>query len=180
MKTLFIAWMALSLTAFADHKPGHKSESKKTPVHREGKAHKHGAAHVAIAFEGANGEIDFDAPAEGIYGFEYAPKTEADKTKQHNSFALMETNIGDMIQFDKDLKCEFSKQKIEIEQEGQHADMEAQFKVICQKSPSGTTVVLNFQKTFPKLKEVKVDFIADEVQKSATSTKDGTKLVLKK
>lgn len=185
MKILFCTLMMLSIGAVAADPAKAKEKSgtkEKAHVHREEKAHQHGVAKIEIAFQGTDGEISIDAAAEGIYGFEYVPKTEEDKMAQHNAFALVETNISDMVQFNSDLKCEISKKKMEVKQEAgeKHADFEALFKVICQKSPVGSTVIFNIQKTLPKLKEVKIDIIADEVQKSAKANKDGAKLVLKK
>ena len=155
---------------------------KAVAEHREHKAHKHGAAKFEMAFQGLNGQIEIEAPSEGIYGFEYVPKTEEDKKKQHDALSLIETNIVDMIKFDTDIKCEISKIKIEVDQHegGKHSDIDATFKVVCEKSPVGTTVELNIQKTFPKLKDVKVDVVADDFQRSFVANKDGTKLVLKK
>ncbi len=149
---------------------------------REHKAHKHGAAKIDMAFQGPNGEMNLEMASEGIYGFEYVPKTDADKKKQHDAFSLLETNIGDMVQFDASLKCEISKTKMEVDQHegGKHSDIDATFSVICQKSPVGSTLTFNIQKTFPKLKEVNVQVVADDVQKSFTAKKDGSKLVLKK
>lgn len=166
MIKFFLICSLVSISAFA--------------ANREHKAHNHGAAKLDIAFQGSDGEVNLDAAAEGIYGFEYVPKTEADKKKQHDTFALIETNIADMVKFDADLKCEFNKTKIEVDQQGKHSDIEASFKVICQKSPIGSTITFNLQKTFPKLKEVSVQVIVDDLQKSTKVKKDGTKLVLKK
>ncbi len=172
MHAMLVLMTFITLSAYAES----------TPSHREHKAHKHGAGKFEIAFQGTDGQIDFDAPTEGIYGFEYVANTEADKKKQHDALSLIETNIGDMIQFDAGLKCEISKIKIEVNQQDgeKHADIDASFKVLCQKSPVGSTMVFNIQKTFPKLKDVKVDVLADDVQKSLTAKKDGSKLVLKK
>ena len=99
---------------------------------REHKAHKHGAAKFEMAFQGPNGQIEIEAPSEGIYGFEYVPKTEEDKKKQHDALSLFETNIVDMIKFDTHIKCEISKIKIEVDQHegGKHSDIDAAFKVV--------------------------------------------------
>jgi hypothetical protein len=181
MKSILLACVLLaSITSFA--KADKKEVIEKKPAHREEKAHKHGAAQLEIAFQGANGQIDLEAATEGIYGFEYLPKTDEDKKKQHNAFALIETNIAEMIQFEASLKCEISKTNIEIKNHDgeKHSDINASFKVICQKSPTGTTITFHFQKTFPKLKEVNVQLVADDLQKSFKANKDGSKLVLKK
>ena len=148
--------------------------------HREHGAHKHGAAEMAIAFEGATGQIDFGVPSESIYGFEYVPKKDADKKKQKDGLEKLEKNISSMVQFDAKLNCVVSKEKLEVEQhKGEnHANVDAEFKVVCQKSPVGTTITFNIQQVFPKIKSVAVKFIADDLQKSAEANKNGATLEL--
>lgn len=150
--------------------------------HREHGAHKHGAAELSIAFEGATGQIDFGVPSESIYGFEYVPKKDGDKKKQRDGLNSVEKNISIMIQFDPSLHCVLSKEKIEVEQhKGEnHANVDAEFKVVCEKSPVGTNVTFNIQQIFPKIKDVKVKIIADDLQKSFDANKSGAVLELKK
>ncbi len=156
--------------------------AEKKATKREHPAHQHGSAKMDIAFEGPNGQINFQAATEGIYGFEYAPRTEEDQKKQHESLAIFETNFVDMVAFDKTLKCEVSKQKLEVVQEAgtAHSDLKAEFKVICEKSPVGSKITFNIQKSFPKLKDVDIQVIADDLQKSFEAKKNGAQLNLKK
>ena len=171
---LFTIIMMMACSAFAVHKEGHK--------HREHSAHKHGSAEMAIAFEGTKGEIELAAPSESIYGFEYVAKKEADKKTQQEALALLEKNISDMVQFDAALGCVIKKEEIEVEQHKgeKHSHVDAKFSVTCAKSIAGSAMTFNIQKTFPKLKDVKVTLVADEVQKSLDVKKDGEKLEVKK
>jgi Protein of unknown function (DUF2796) len=151
-------------------------------AHREHKAHKHGAASLSIAFDGDNGEIDFEAPGESIYGFEYAPKKETDKKRQLDGVALLENNLSAMIQFDPSLKCNFTKKNVQVEREknSTHSAVHAEFNVACAQSPVGKSVIFYIQRSFPKLKDVDLKLIADDLQTSAEIKKDGQKLEIKK
>lgn len=46
---------------------------------REHGAHEHGVSQLNVAVEGKSIEVEFVSPASDIVGFEYAPKTEAEK-----------------------------------------------------------------------------------------------------
>ncbi|MBC7420219.1 MAG: DUF2796 domain-containing protein [Bdellovibrio sp.] len=174
MKLAYVILIFSSL-AFAEQKPGHHE-------HREHAAHKHGAAEMSIAFEGIKGEIDFAAPGDSIYGFEYVAKKESDKKKQTEALGFLQKNISEMVRFEASLKCVITKDKIEINQSKgeKHSAVDAEFSVICEKSPVGSAITFNVQTTFPKLKSVNVKVIADDVQKSFDASQNGAKLELKK
>lgn len=146
---------------------------------REHGAHSHGAGKISIAFDGKRGKIEIHAPTESIYGFEHQAKSAADKKRKEEGMAKLEKQIGDMIAFKADLKCEIKKDIFEIEQEDRHANLDAEFSVTCQEAPAGSTVVFNVQKIFPRFKEAQVEVLVDSVQKSLKVQKNGTELELK-
>ena len=149
-------------------------------AHREHGAHVHGAAELSIAFEGPQGKIEFKSASDSIVGFEHAAKSAADKKSADEAFKKFEGSIGEMITFDKSLQCQFSKDKLEVVSEGgNHSNTVAAFSVRCAKSPVGTKLVFNFQKTFPKLKDIDAQIIADSIQKSLEIKSVGTSLELK-
>ncbi len=162
----------------AESKSGSKSAKHQ---HREHSAHKHGSGQISIAIEGLNGEIDFEAPGDSIYGFEYEAKKPADKKKQEEALSFLQKNISEIVRFEQKLNCIITKIKTEIEQHksDKHSHVEAKFKITCEKSPLGSTLIFNVQTTFPKLKNVAVTVIVDDIQKSAEANKNGVKLELK-
>ncbi len=171
MKPFFIL-LFCSLTVFAK-----KKENKSYRGHG---VHAHGAGTLSIAFEGANGRIDLKITSESIVGFEYAPKSAKDKNKSNSAILALEKNISEMIVFDPLLKCKISKENIEIVADSEkHSDLVAGFGVACSKSPVGTEIVFNFQKQFPKIKDLDVEVVADNIQKSVEVTKINTRLLLK-
>lgn len=143
-------------------------------------AHAHGLAKIAIAFDGLNGEIDFESPSQGVYGFEYAPKIDKDRRTQTESLEKLDKSIGQMVQFQNELGCVISKNKIEVSTEGKHSEVTANFKIICQKEVAGSFIEFNIQKFFPKLHVVEVVLIAGEIQKSVKASTIGTRLEIKK
>lgn len=171
MKLLSIILIA-SLTSLVN--------AKEQKGHREHGAHAHGAGSLGIAFEGPNGRIDFKMPGESIVGFEYTAKSKTDKSKRDTALLNLEKRISEMIVLDTLLNCKINKEKIEIIAESEkHSSLVAGFSVVCAKSPVGTEIVFNFQKYFPKIKDLDVEVVADNVQKSVEATKNNTRLLLK-
>lgn len=186
MKLIIILLSVLSLNVYAHEK--HE--------HREHGAHEHGAGTLGIAFEANKGKIDFKIPSESIFGFEHVAKTEKDKKTMKESLAKLESKITEMVAFDASLKCNVTGAKVEIvaeaqhekkqdskgkkhEKHSEHSDTSASFDVTCEKSPAGTEITFNFQKHFPKIKDLDVQVIVDNIQKSIEANKDNTKLLLK-
>lgn len=178
MKIFF--WISILSSSLAFTKP---AEHK----HREHGAHEHGAGKLGIAFEGVNGKLDFKIPSESIMGFEYAPKTEKDKKTKAESLALLENKISAMVVFESSLNCKISKEKIDVvkdeeeakETKAEHSDTIALFNVVCEKSPAGSKISFNFQNFFSGIKDMDVQIIVDNVQKSVEAKKSGTIVELK-
>lgn len=146
---------------------------------REQGSHVHGRGHVSLAFDGAKGKIQLETPAEAIFGFEHEAKTKADKKKKDEALQKLENKISEMIVFESAAKCEIKKEIIEVNLVKGHADINAEFSVVCQQSVAGTSISFYFQKVFSSLKHVQVDVLVDEVQKSMEVKKNGESLGLK-
>ena len=148
--------------------------------HREHKAHDHGAGQIGIAFEGLEGKIDFDIPAESIIGFEYEPTKLEDKKRLSDGLQLLRNKIGDMIVFEGGAKCQITVQSVEVVREGaKHSDIEALYNVKCAQSPLNGQIVFKLHSQFKRIKKLQVSVVVDTLQKSATIAKDGEKVELK-
>ncbi|MCE3010891.1 MAG: DUF2796 domain-containing protein [Proteobacteria bacterium] len=152
--SLFVLFLLLGSLAFA--KKGHKHHHH---------AHEHGAAELALAFEGLNGKVSFKAAAEGVLGFEHAPKSEKHKKIHDSAIAAFENDIGKMIQMDPALGCVFKKEKIEQVIDGTHSDFVADLSVNCRKSVDGSKVTFDFTQ-FKGLKDIEVTILSGGLQKS--------------
>jgi hypothetical protein len=146
---------------------------KKGHAHGHG-AHAHGRGNIDIAIEadGKTGAIEFKSPAESIYGFEHAAKSEKDKKAAADGLALLEAKIGTIVQFAPEAGCELSKKEIETHQDGKHAEVEGAFGFSCKQSLLGTKVTFGVGEVFPKLKKVQVQVVGEKLQK-ALEVKDG-------
>lgn len=149
--------------------------------HREHEAHEHGAGKLGIAFDGSNGKMDLKIPSESIVGFEHKAKSKADKTRTAKALALLTEQISKMVVFESELKCVMTSVSAETVQQpkSSHNDTVAVFNIICAKSPIGSEIVFNFQTYFPKIRDLDVEIIADNVQKSVEVRKINTRLLLK-
>lgn len=180
--SLAISFLATITLAQTGPSAAHEKNTVMRHQHREHGAHQHGAAKMAIAFEGVTGQINLEVASQAIYGFEYIPKKDADKKKQAEGLKKLETKMSEMVQFEDSLKCVISKTKLEVDQQegGKHSDIDGEFKVVCQKSPVGSKITFNIQKVFPDLKDIDVQVIADDLQKSFEAKQNGAVLELKK
>lgn len=147
-------------------------------IHREHATHEHGAGHLGIAFEGKIGKIEFKIPSESIFGFEHEAKNKKDKALKIQGLATLENKIADMVVFEPQLKCLISKEKIEVKQNGKHSETLANYNVVCAQSPLETAIEFNFQKYFQGIKDIDVQVIVDNLQKS-TELKGKSVLFLK-
>lgn len=156
-----------------------QAHSKKHHHHQ--KAHVHGAAKMAVAFEGLQGKLEFEAPSESIYGFEHEAKTEKQKKAVADALLKLEQKMPEMVVFATSLGCSWTKNKIEVVREdgdSKHSDVKAEFSLACQQSPLNSEVKLQFSAHFPKLKSVETQWIVDQIQKSTKTRKAGETLVL--
>ena len=190
VKMVGIALLMVSSLAMAHEHKGHD--------HGHGaKRRQHGAANLAIAFEGAKGKIEFKSPSDGVIGFEHEAKSDKDKATQQIQLAKLETAMPEMVAFDASLGCKLTKVKVDVVVESHdeekttdskkkskhnhaaHSDTVAEFDVACDKNPEGTELIFNVQQHFPKVKNVSVQVITDNLQKAISVKKNATKLVLK-
>lgn len=141
--------------------------------------HIHGAAQLSLGFDGSKGKIEFRVPGETLFGFEHQAKTKKDRDAKDAALKALNEGISKMIEFNKDLGCEIKMEASQVNQEKDHSDIEVEYSVNCQKPVAGSSITFNFKKGLSRIKKVKVDVIADEVQKSLEVTKNGESLDLK-
>jgi hypothetical protein len=141
--------------------------------------HNHGAAEARIAIEGKRGRIEFESPTSAIYGFEYEAKTTADKSRKEKAIQLLQDKISDIFSLPSEKKCQYKTEVYEVQQEKNHASLFAEFSVNCAEDLKGSEMVVSIQKTFPKIKKIKIDLLVNDVQKSQTIEKDGESIGFK-
>jgi Protein of unknown function (DUF2796) len=168
--------------------------------HEHGKghgAHEHGAGKLNILAEGNKLTAKFEVPSESIYGFEYEPKTEADKKKREAGGEKFKSSIDKMIILDAKLGCKFNVTKLDLhakeadddgektkkpvtskeikaqaKRDAEHSETHAEAVAECTAPLAGTKVSFGFSKVFPKLRRVNVQAISGEKQSGAEVVKD--------
>ncbi len=153
--------------------------SKSHKKHRDHGAHVHGAAALNIAFDELAGRIEFKGAADGVVGFEHEAKSEQDKKRLQDAIAKFESEIAQMVVFEKSLGCQITKDNVALESQTQekpaakkahkhaeHADFIASFSVICEKSVVGSKVEVNFT-SFKRIKDLDITVLVGDIQKSA-------------
>lgn len=141
------------------------------PQAKAQKAHVHGAAEIRIAMDGLKGEIEFEAPAEGIVGFESAPKTPAQKKIVEDALTRLRERGGELVQLPAASACKLIPKEVDLHSEGQHADVHAHYDVSCVKALSGE-IRFGVTRLFPRTAEVSVTLINGDAQKSARIVAD--------
>ena len=154
-----------------------------TVAHGKGKhqhgAHSHGSAELGIAFDGLGGTVELKIPNNDFLGFEHEAKSAEDKKKTEDAFKKLENSFSEIVVFDSSTQCEAKKQKIEIVRDGSHSESVASFLVTCQKTILGTKIAFNLQKFFPRLRNLNVQVLAGDLQKSLKVKKSGEVIELK-
>jgi hypothetical protein len=146
------------------------------------RAHVHGVGHINIVVEGKQATVEFQAPAEGLYGFEHQARTKAEQDKRDAALARLQEKISTMVVFEADRGCQFATQKIAVEEDvedehahgkgpekaqkksGEHSEVHAEFTVTCAKPLAGSQVRFGVSKVFPMIKTVHVQVLSDARQ----------------
>lgn len=140
------------------------------------KAHVHGNAQISIAMEGLAGEVEFEAPAEGIVGFESEAKTAAQKKLVASALDTLRKRGNELVIFPAAAGCKLTPKEVEIHREGsQHSEVHAHYDLVCAKPLSGE-IKFGATKLFPRTREVTVTFVSDQSQKSAKIIADAGSL----
>lgn len=148
------------------------------PQTKTQKAHVHGSAQINIALEGLKGEVEFEAPAAGVVGFEHEAKTAAQKKAVNDALATLRSRGAELVIFPAASGCKLTPKEVELHRESaQHAEVHAHYDLVCSKPLAGS-IQFGATKLFPGTVEVKVQFVSDKVQKSLTVVKDAPQLML--
>ncbi len=165
--SLVLTALLMSNIALADH------HGKST------EAHVHGTIKIEMAVEGKTIDIDIDGPAESFVGFEYAPKSAAEKKSWSDAENLWKKDlITKLFVLDKSLGCKISEASFKQEMEdhhdakeskdkkesGVHSDIEAEGKITCAKDMAGQNMVVAIKKHFPKIHKLAVELVSKETK----------------
>lgn len=143
------------------------------------KAHDHGHAKLDVAVDATTVKITLEAPSESIFGFEHAPRTEAEKQATRAGMKKLESGAKDLFAFAAELGCEPSEVKVSSgmltdptkagkkdgkQSEETHSDVDADYTFTCKKPVAGTDLQVGLIKAFPRLKEIKAQVLSGAKQ----------------
>lgn len=129
-------------------------------------AHVHGAATLSLAFDELKGRLELRGAADSFIGFEHAAKSAADKKKLDESLKTFEAKLETRVKIDPILGCRFSKNRLDMDVHGKHADFIASFDIKCVKSPDGGKIVFDFSDV-KGLNDLDITVLSGNLQKTA-------------
>jgi hypothetical protein len=157
---------------------------------RHAKSHVHGMAEINIVVEGKRVVVEFHTPTEGLMGFEYEAKTDAEKKKRDGAMKIVKERFNELIVFDKHSACKSHSTTARIVRGadhdtkdkahgaenrkigGEHSELQAVYQFECDRSPLGTKVTFGVSKLFPEIHEIKVQVLTDTKQTGVTIKND--------
>ncbi len=157
----FLAAAAFALLAA----PAAYGKEKKKKQH----VHDHGRGALSVAAEDKTLAFDLDTPAESIFGFEHAARTEAEKKALAEGLATLRTKALELFQIPAELGCKVTEATVETALEkggatGGHADVRGEWDFTCDKPVFGTSLKLGLLKAFPRLKKLDVQILSGAKQ----------------
>ena len=183
LRKLIVTAAAVGLSGFASSA---HAEKKKQHVHD------HGHGKLSVAVDGNTVAFDLDLPADGLYGFEYEPRTAAEKKTFAEANAKLQEHPESIFIFPAELGCKVTTAHVkkEDEDEGEkapattpakskgktkraetHADINGDFRFQCDKSPAGAKIKIAMLKAFPRVKDLKMQINSATNQSAVSITK---------
>lgn len=147
---------AADKAAAHDHKADEKAqaEGKKPKLHA---AHKHGEAQVSVAVDQGKVMLKIEFTQESLVGFEYAPKTDAEKKALAD--AQKKVTSSNLLAWEKDLGCKESSSDVKVVYEGEHAEVKFHGEYACTALGKGKKLTFKVKEVFPKVAKVHVEFV---------------------
>jgi len=156
-------------------------------------AHVHGLVEINLVAEATHIELNITSPLMNLVGFEYAPRTEAEKAALHAMAAHFDTPHK-WLQFNGN-QCELTQHNISHgkdehddhdhhhghdhdKQESQHAELEANYQFKCD-SKGLDSVTVYLQEHFPAIESITLNWIVDTASGSATLHHDDRQVSFK-
>jgi hypothetical protein len=154
------------------------SLATRTEAQDKHQAHRHGAATLQVSLDGKALHVALDSPADNLLGFEHAPRNEAQK----KTVARADEQLKQPLQLfttTPGAECQSQSARVDMKlpaagSSETHSEIEAEWRWEC-KQPEALTHIDagGLFKTFPRLKQLKVEIVTRQGQKTST-LKPGT------
>lgn len=151
-----------------------------TPASDRHQAHQHGAARLQVSVEGRALQIAFEGPADNLLGFEHAPQNDAQK----KTVARVEQQLKQPTQlFVTPPAADCQAQPVRVEMKlpspgsGEtHSEIEVEWRWECAKPEALAHVDVGLFKAFPRLKQLRVQVVTVQGQKTAVLKPNAARL----
>jgi hypothetical protein len=139
-------------------------------------AHVHGLVEINLVAEASHVEIQITSPLMNLVGFEYAPRTEAERTAIHTVATHFETphkwlkfndNICQLRHHFVSHGDEYDAHHDHDKHENQHAELEAKYQFKCE-SDSLDSMTVSLQKLFPAIESITLIWVVNAASGLAT------------
>jgi hypothetical protein len=127
--------------------------------------HRHGQATLNIGLDGRQGEAEFRAPGDDLYGFEREPRTSVERAKRDAALQVLRNGAATLIRFEATLGCALTPVAVGVvAKAGDHGEVSARYAIVCQKDPAGYPIAFGFTRAFPGVQSVKVQLLTETTQ----------------
>ena len=169
----YVLWLS-TLLAAAPALAAEQSDSRQHP------AHEHGIARLDVTLEGGVLQIALDGPADNFLGFEHAPRTDAQK----QTVARVEQQLRQSTQLfapPAAAGCQAQAPQVEIKlpppgSQETHSEIEAEWRWQCAQPAALAHVDVGLFKSFPRLRELRVQVVGTRGQISAVLRPNASRL----
>jgi hypothetical protein len=154
-------------------------------------AHVHGTARINVVVEGSAATVEFIAPTDGIYGFERAPRTDAERRQREAGLQRLRGHIAKMVVFEADRGCRFDVTQLAdagagdggpahahdhgggaAHRHAEHREVHAEYAVQCRRPLAGSNLRFGVTGVFPGIREVDVQILSDSGQTGLKVVRD--------
>lgn len=172
------------------------AQDKDEPQRQLG-AHVHGAGKLDIAFEKRTVEMEIEAPANDIVGFENAPSTPEQKQAVAQARAQLSKPLN-IIKLPDAAGCKITSANVKLvgggrhghdhgkptaggtKQAESHSEFHAEYKFTCAKPELIQNIELAYFKAFPRAEKLDVTIIGDKLQAKAVATREKPSFEIKR
>lgn len=172
-----IALPSAQAIAHGDHSHGHahSEEHSHSQEHTQLGSHVHGVAYLSVAMADGEIQVELQAPASDIVGFEHAPDTQEQKDAIESAIALLRQ--GNWLELQQGVDCSLENSNATSSQlEGAgHGDFFAELYFQCSgKTPEYFKV--SFFEHFPSVERIDTQWLTDRSQGSQRLTAGSPRL----
>jgi hypothetical protein len=119
--------------------------------------HTHGVATLDVAVDDRTVNLRLVASADDVYGFERAPRTDAERATRRAALDALRTAAATLFVFDARVNCVVSSARVTDDPAAgsSHREVVAEYALQCQRTPVGTRLRLDLLTRFPDISSVK-------------------------